>query len=273
MQLQGCMRRLLSALALTLAFSSFGSAYAERVSIAKIKPSQEEYGAESVGQMVSRLKREAAAQGRSLHWYTKNVLAPELEKKHFVGFLSRNGERRTNDGHHRIWAIQHIARELHIRIDTNFDAIVDGTKMSKQAYHETLEAKNIGYFTPEHQALPAEQRYKHMPSTFLKMKNSNARSAVGHTFFLLHIPSEVLVDYAEFKLAEVLHATLTPRAEKLFAHPLKMKTVRYLQNQLRTNPTVHAAFLDLARDDAGRKLLTDLLDGKHRAEQNPATGI
>ncbi|MEO6951743.1 MAG: ParB-like protein [Polyangia bacterium] len=231
--------------------------------LVKVRPSQMRPSQMYVGQMESNERHvdvwraDAAKRGISLKKYAKTVLKKEYAKQRIQADVAPDGSVMPGDAHHRIRALQRVAEltgyqvKVRVEIDKNYK----GWKLEDFA-KDYVEKRGKGYFPPSFDKLTPVERLQRLPTTFVALKNSPMRSAMGSVYRKLEIEDVRFENYAEFKVGAwlVKHGLMKNLAKDGLVRP----GTRTLTDALVRDDRVISVMEKTLRSDAGHAFLVHI---------------
>lgn len=187
---------------------------AERTTIENLKPTQMEYGFESISRRLSRMESEAQALGVSLSDYIKTYFL----KSYIPVVKSPKGEYFVTDSHHGIHLILNGTKnpyEIPIYLKILKDYTQPKQDNTTWTYNEfirdlqkpiTQGGMGKAWYTKKVRTLDPIERFKYLPESFTTMKDAPIRALVGESLSRYGVKKRYLRDYIEFQLIDILES-------------------------------------------------------------------
>ncbi|MCH2535673.1 MAG: hypothetical protein MK008_14615 [Bdellovibrionales bacterium] len=187
---------------------------AEKTTVENLKPTQMEYGFESIARRLSRMESEALATGMSLSDYIQKHFL-----KNFIPVVkSPKGEYFVTDSHHGIHLILNGTKnpnEIPIYLKVLKDYTQPKDNKTPWTYSEFIRdlqkpvsegGMGKAWYTKKVRTLDPVERFKYLPESFTSMKDTPIRALVGESLSRYGVKKRYLKDYIEFQLIDILES-------------------------------------------------------------------
>lgn len=240
-----------------------------KATIENLKPTQMEYGFESIAKRLARMESEAEALGISLSDYVKK----HFLKNYIPVVKSPRGEYFVTDSHHGIHLIlngTNNPNETPIYLKILKDYTQPKEDKTPWTYNEFIHhlqkpiyegGMGKTWYTKKVRALDPIERFKYLPSHFTSMENNPLRALIGESLSKYGVKKRYLKDYIEFHLMDLLESRY-PQVTRL---KFTEKNVQIVANLIFHS---HEVMLFLMQNPRNPEVRQQNLDSLQNAKHN-----